>query len=374
MINREQGILWAAHPRTKSSAMYPDVYKDKDFFLSDRFIGASWESLPVDQSQKRLCEVRCFGVNDDMSNWAPKPKFMLAEGDTYMKVPSDETYPLLAINYLKLDKVPAYNESWAPVVEGIRAGNFFGTTGEILFHEWGIEGGGRKERLHGEHRIHFPAGIRRAGVERRHEGRPQDHQSHRYRAVRDQKLPDSLRRDGQEVGAVRRVGLGRRRGVAAAGRNRSSRGSHRCGSGRRDKSLPINHSRAKSSISMCRAAVLSPWSFGKSGSETSQARAIFFRCEKDGGIGAARGVEEPVEIARCVAMMVRKGDARGEMQTAAFASRKKLLGACDAAKSDHRAVDGRYFHFAVKTPDGALPAPGLHGRFDFGIVRGNGEA
>ena len=120
------------------------TYKDKDFFLSDRFIGASWESLPVDQSQKRLCEVRCFGVNDDMSNWAPKPKFMLAEGDTYMKVPSDDTYPLLAINYLKLDKVPAYNESWAPVVEGIRAGNFFGTTGEILFHSWGIEGSGAK--------------------------------------------------------------------------------------------------------------------------------------------------------------------------------------------------------------------------------------
>ena len=61
MVNREQGIIWAAHPRTKSSAMYPDEYKDKDFFLSDRFIGASWESLPVDLSQERLCEVRCFG-------------------------------------------------------------------------------------------------------------------------------------------------------------------------------------------------------------------------------------------------------------------------------------------------------------------------
>jgi hypothetical protein len=143
-VNREQGIIWAAHPRTKSSAMYPDEYKDKSYFLSDRFIGASWESLPADLSQARLCEVRCFGVNDDMSNWAPKPKFMLAEGDTYMKVPGDDTYPLLAINYLKLDKVPAYNESWAPVVEGIRAGNFFGTTGEILFHKWGIEGTGAK--------------------------------------------------------------------------------------------------------------------------------------------------------------------------------------------------------------------------------------
>ena len=144
MVNREKSILWTAHPRTKSSAMYPNMYKDQDFFFSDRFIGESWESLPVDLSQKRLCEARCFGLNDDMSNWAPKPKFMLAEGDTYMKVPGDETYPMLAINYLKLDKVPAYNESWAPVVEGIRAGNFFGTTGEILFHKWGIEGSGAK--------------------------------------------------------------------------------------------------------------------------------------------------------------------------------------------------------------------------------------
>jgi hypothetical protein len=144
MVNQEKGIMWTAHPRTKSSAMFPDTYKDKDFFLSDRFIGASWESLPVDLSEKRLCEVRCFVTNDAMSNWAPKPKFMLAEGDTYMKRPDDDTYSLLAVNYLKLDKVPAYNESWAPIVEAIHEGNFFGTTGEILFHNWGIEGSGAK--------------------------------------------------------------------------------------------------------------------------------------------------------------------------------------------------------------------------------------
>jgi hypothetical protein len=143
-VNETKSIIWAAHPRTKSSALYPDMYKDKDYFQSDRFIGGSWESLPVDLSQPRLCEVRCFGLNDEMSNWAPKPKFMLAEGDTYMKRPDDETYPMLAINYLKLDKVPLFNESWSPIVEGIHNGNFFGTTGEILFHNWAIEGAGAK--------------------------------------------------------------------------------------------------------------------------------------------------------------------------------------------------------------------------------------
>lgn len=141
-INQENGVIWVAHPRTKSSTLYPDLYKVEPYFLSDRFIGASWESLPTDLSQKRLCEIRCFGLTDDMSNWAPKPKFMIAEGDTYMKAPGDDSYSTLAVNYLKLDKVPAYNQSWAPIIDGMRAGNFFGTTGEILFHNWGIEGSG----------------------------------------------------------------------------------------------------------------------------------------------------------------------------------------------------------------------------------------
>jgi hypothetical protein len=156
MVNQEQSIIWTAHPRTKSSETYPDGYKDKDFFLSDRFVGASWESLPVDLSEKRLCEVRCFGTNDDMSNWAPKPKYMLAEGDTYTKRPDDETYPQLAVNYLKLDRVPLYNESWSPIVEGIRAGNFFGTTGEILFHSWSIEGAGAKSTYNATIEYTFP--------------------------------------------------------------------------------------------------------------------------------------------------------------------------------------------------------------------------
>jgi hypothetical protein len=144
LLEKENGIIWTAHPRTKSSAMYPDEYKDQPFFLSDRLIGESWESLPVDLSEKRLCPIRCFGTNDDMSNWAPKPKFMLAEGDTYMKVPGDDTYPSFAINYIKLDKVPAYNDGWQSVVDAMRAGDFYGTTGEILFHKWGIEGSGAK--------------------------------------------------------------------------------------------------------------------------------------------------------------------------------------------------------------------------------------
>ena len=142
MVNQENGIMWTAHPRTKSSEGFPEAYKDQDFFQSDRFIGASWESLPLDLSEKQLCQTRCFGTGDDMSNWAPKPKYLIAEGDTYTKWPSDETYPQLTVNYIKLDRTPLYNESWSPIVEGIRSGDFYGTTGEILFHNWGVQGSG----------------------------------------------------------------------------------------------------------------------------------------------------------------------------------------------------------------------------------------
>jgi hypothetical protein len=62
----------------------------------------------------------------------------------------------LAVNYLKLDRVPLYNESWAPIVEDIRAGNFFGTTGEILFHNWALAGAGPKASYHASIEYTFP--------------------------------------------------------------------------------------------------------------------------------------------------------------------------------------------------------------------------
>lgn len=147
MLARERGVVWQAHPRTKASAGYPDAVRDKDYFLGDYFIGASWESLPVDLSEKRLCEIRCFGTLDDMSDWAQRPKYMIAEGDTYNNYPDDETYPQLAVNYVKLDGVPKFDDGWSSIVRTLEAGNFFVTTGEVLFHNWAVEGSG-SQRLY----------------------------------------------------------------------------------------------------------------------------------------------------------------------------------------------------------------------------------
>ena len=127
MLRSEQGLMWQAHPRAKGSAGYPDAVRDKPHFLGDRFLGGSYQSLPVDQSEQRLCESRCLGLLDEMNNWT-SAKYMIAEGDTYQKFPDDETYPQLIVNYVKLDRVPKFDEDWSPILRAMRAGDFFVST------------------------------------------------------------------------------------------------------------------------------------------------------------------------------------------------------------------------------------------------------
>ena len=100
----------------------------------------SFQSLPVDQSQKRLCEVRCLGLLDDMNNWAGA-KYMLAEGDTYMKYPDDETFPQLIVNYVKLPAVPRFDQDWSPIAKSLRAGDYFVSSGEVLLRKWSVDRG-----------------------------------------------------------------------------------------------------------------------------------------------------------------------------------------------------------------------------------------
>jgi hypothetical protein len=143
MLRNENGLVWQAHPRTKGSSGFPDAIRETKQFRSDLFLGGSYQSLPVDQSEKRICESRCLGLLDDMNNWGA-PKYMLAEGDTYQKYPDDETYPQLIVNYVKMDRVPRFKDGWDPLVRTLRAGDYFVTSGEVLVRNWAIEGSGPK--------------------------------------------------------------------------------------------------------------------------------------------------------------------------------------------------------------------------------------
>jgi hypothetical protein len=155
MLNKEGGLVWQTHPRTKGSTGYPDATHEKNFFQSDRFLGGSFQSLPVDLSEKRLCEQRCFGLLDDMNNW-DGPKYMIAEGDTYMKYPDDETFPQLMVNYVKLDRVPRFKDGWAPLLQALRAGDYFVTSGEVLLRNASVEGSGDKRTYAAEVEWTFP--------------------------------------------------------------------------------------------------------------------------------------------------------------------------------------------------------------------------
>jgi hypothetical protein len=71
---------------------------------------------------------------DDTAQWGVK-KYMLGATDTFALDPTHDIYGNLAINYLKLDAFPPTTD-WSSIVNAIRNGKFFTTTGEVLIHDW----------------------------------------------------------------------------------------------------------------------------------------------------------------------------------------------------------------------------------------------
>lgn len=137
MLKREDALVWQTHPRGKASTGWPDLIKDTDYFKSDRYLGGGFKALPVDLSQQRLGEVRCFGLLDDMNNWGA-PKYLVGEVDTYKKYPEYDLYGDFNVNYLKLDRVPAPGD-FAPIVRALRTGDFFVSTGEVLIPNFTVK-------------------------------------------------------------------------------------------------------------------------------------------------------------------------------------------------------------------------------------------
>ncbi|MFO0807609.1 MAG: hypothetical protein U0746_03215 [Gemmataceae bacterium] len=145
LMEREQGLMWTAHPRTKSSYGYPDRYRHQEFFRSDRFLGAAWKAMPADYSKPRL-GTRVLDLMDDMSNWGER-KYAPGEVDVFQVKPSHELYGHMNVNYLKLDAVPRFDAGWKPVLDALRGGHFFVTTGEVLIPTFTVGGRSSGETL-----------------------------------------------------------------------------------------------------------------------------------------------------------------------------------------------------------------------------------
>lgn len=144
ILQREQGLVWQAHPRTKGSTFYPDAIRDTPHFNSSSYLGVAFKNFPVDMSQRRLCPERCFGTLDDINNWSGA-KYLIAEGDTYTKFPEDEIYGETSVNYIKIESLPGFDEDWSSIFDAMRAGNFFVTTGEVLIADHGVVTSGNEK-------------------------------------------------------------------------------------------------------------------------------------------------------------------------------------------------------------------------------------
>ena len=132
LLKAERGLAWTAHARIKASNFAPDIYFDDPLFRDPTWLGAAWKAMPADLSRPRLGD-RCLDLLDDMSNRGFR-KQLLGEVDTFKTDATHEMYGHMNVNYVKLDRLPRFDEGWQPILDALRAGRFFVTTGEVLLH------------------------------------------------------------------------------------------------------------------------------------------------------------------------------------------------------------------------------------------------
>jgi hypothetical protein len=130
LMEKENGLMWTAHARLKGSTGFPDDYKETPFFKSPHFFGAAWKAMPADLSRDTL-GWRVLDLLSDMNNWGYR-KHVIGEVDVFRFDPDYETWAHMNINYIELDELPKFEDGWAPVLDCMREGRYFVTTGEIL--------------------------------------------------------------------------------------------------------------------------------------------------------------------------------------------------------------------------------------------------
>jgi hypothetical protein len=145
LLKKEDGLAWTAHPRTKGSTGYPDKYKTTSFFKSEHFLGAAWKAMPADLSLPFLGK-RVLDLMDDMNNWGERKK-VIAEADLFTIEPENEMYAHLNVNYLKIGTLPDYKNGWQSIVDALKNGEFFSSTGEVLIPEFTVDGKSTGEEI-----------------------------------------------------------------------------------------------------------------------------------------------------------------------------------------------------------------------------------
>ena len=144
MCRRENAFIQMPHPDTKANDGLPYDCKYEPWFTDERWMGMGARMLPADNSVDHMFAGRIDRVWNDINNWADRPKYVMSELDTYTKVnESEEDWELYAMtncSYVQLDKIPS-SDNWEDLVNALREGRHFYSTGEILIEESSIVDG-----------------------------------------------------------------------------------------------------------------------------------------------------------------------------------------------------------------------------------------
>lgn len=160
MMHREDLIVYMPHPRSKGSTGYPDAIKDRAYFIDESYrgIGFRW-GMGIDGSEQRLCEIRCLPTLDDMNNWVADlptpPKYVQAISEVYEQGMGDDIYANNPVNYVKLDALPG-RDNWKPIVDSMRRGDYFVTSGEVLIPNYSVQGTGNQRKIVADVEWTFP--------------------------------------------------------------------------------------------------------------------------------------------------------------------------------------------------------------------------
>jgi hypothetical protein len=129
LVRRERGSMYQTHPRTKGSTGFPDRILTTDHFRDASYLGVGWKAMPADLSSPRLGD-RVFDLVDELNNQGLRKRF-LGEVDVFQFDHTHELYAHMNINYIKLDRLPAFDQ-WGDALAPLAKGEFFTTTGEVL--------------------------------------------------------------------------------------------------------------------------------------------------------------------------------------------------------------------------------------------------
>jgi hypothetical protein len=160
MARLENLLIYMPHPRAKGSAGFPDAIKETAHFRDAnwRGIGFRW-GLGVDGSEVRFSDYRCQPLWDDMNNWIAdlpaQPKYIHAISEFEALGYGDDFYANNPVDYIRLDELPE-PDNWKPIVEAMKRGEYFTTSGEVLITSYAVEGMGNRRTIIADAQWTFP--------------------------------------------------------------------------------------------------------------------------------------------------------------------------------------------------------------------------